>query len=395
MLSEPDYLPPLPFGGRKSSKNHVHESESHSRNGIYNINRPVELGFQVQKQKAGGDAKCNNSTSEKSTNPAQCNFPETNNANLKDSQIRELSNQLQARLSYAMFKLQNGWQSHALADFEGKTSAQISPIFALSDQRVPVTSPKSYTNKGRCNLPSSINQPCEKGTAMPISRSLNSDPPNEALGLEVAHKQPKCLNSLASPSVVKGVYKSNHKQKDQSTFRRQVQSQPSLGRVPSLAPPADIWPRNSRHSQFIHEEPHQCPTNQNNRPKSSQGVFSAPAPASPSSQQAYPTRSPSQKAADEKDAVETLVLMSSPDNPGTQRSSKTPLEMLPKTPVANPIHVGIGLAAGRRHKTHRERKIIDPARLLRFDDIDRVLDEMTDGSSSDDESFAEQWDTLI
>ncbi|KAL9615425.1 MAG: hypothetical protein Q9167_000103 [Letrouitia subvulpina] len=394
MLSEPDYLPPLPSKGRKSSENLVHGSDLRSRNGNYNVNRPVKPGYRFQKRTASGDAKRNVSTSEKSTNPTQCKLSETSDTKLRTSQIKELSSQLQARLSYAMFKLQSGWQSHSLADFEGKTSAQISPIFASSDQRLPVTSPESYTNKGRCNLPSSINQSFEKGTAMPISSSLTSGSPNNALGLEGAHNQPKCLTSPASPGVVYGAYGSSYKPKIQNTSGQQVQSQPPLNNIPSLAPPADIWPRNSRHSHFRHEEPHRLDTDQTYRRRSLQGVSSAPAPASPSSHQAYLTRSPSQKAADEKDAVETLVLMSSPGNPGTQQSSKTPLEILPKTPIANPIHFGVGLADGQKHKTHHKTKMIDPAHLLRSGDIDRVLDEMTDESSSDDEGFAEQWDTL-
>ncbi|KAI4209610.1 MAG: hypothetical protein LQ351_007459 [Letrouitia transgressa] len=395
MLSELQHLPPSPFRGRKSPKNHFYESELNSRNGTYNVNRPVELGFQVHEQTASENVDCDKSISEKSINPTRRRLSATNSChtNSKSNQIKELSGQLQARLSYAMFKMQNGWQSHTLADLEGKSSAQVSPVFALSDQRPPVTPRKAYTNKGRRTLPSSINRLCDKGTTVPISRSLPSGYPNKAPGLGATQKQPKCLTSHASRGVVNGAHESYNKQKYQSASERRVQSRPSINHTPSLAPPANIWPRNSQHSQLSHEEPRFLDTDQDYRPRSSRRVFSTSASASPSSQQAYPTRSPSQKAADEKDAVETLVLMSSPSNPGTQRSSKMPLEILPKTPVANPIYLSVGLEAGHRHKTHRERKIINPTRLPRSSDIDRVLDEMTDESSSDDESFGEQWDT--
>jgi len=165
-----------------------------------------------------------------------------------------------------MVKVQNGWQSHTLTELESLTSAPTSPLTSsLRSPRSRPTSSRTLPDRPIFANPSPTAQPHHHtGTQ----------------GLDYAYRHP------TSPTSGTRTYES---------FWRE-HSDPH----PSLAPPADIQPRrplrlHTSTSTSIHTSP------------------STPTPRKP--------RTPSQNAAMEKDAVETLVFMSSPKNATYQRGN--------------------------------------------------------------------------
>lgn len=91
----------------------------------------------------------------------------------------------------------------------------------------------------------------------------------------------------------------------------------------------------------------------------------------------------------EKDAVETLMFMSSPGNSGHYPASYGTGSPGPNLAVTSPKRVGFAPPTNK-HNTFRSPYMNQPVRsgkLATAADIDRVLDEMPDRySSSDDES---------
>lgn len=194
----------------------------------------------------------------------------------------QLSSQLKTRLSYAMVKVQNGWQSHTLTELESLTSAPTSP------------------------LTSSLRSPRSRPTSS--STTLADRPPSQP------HHHPG-LDYPTSPTY-------------ESFWRDHSDSHPSL------APPADIHPRRPAHAHppRIHTSMHASPY------------------ASPSTPTTPKPRTPSQNAAMEKDAVETLVFMSSPKNSGFQRGNA----------LGTPLRREVG-GRGRDERAREVERVLDGA----------------------------------
>ena len=154
---------------------------------------------------------------------------------------------------------------------------------------------------------------------------------------------------------------------------------------PSLAPSADIVSREPRRSNATKKLPPPLQTN---------NLGTELAPRTPPPQRQSKIRTPSQQAEVEKDAVETLLFMSSPGVPGYHPRGATA-----RTPLRNDFWhradqtKSPGLS--RRDKTRGDGEQPEvsysqhphgPARKrpLSNAEMDKMLDEMPDASSSDD-----------
>ncbi|KAI4121390.1 MAG: hypothetical protein LQ341_007414, partial [Variospora aurantia] len=154
----------------------------------------------------------------------------------KASQISDLSHELRTRLSYAMLKVQNGWQSHNLNELEAMALPRTSPTSGITPIRHAATSP-----------------------------------PRDS-----AHSQ-HLQGSPARPS--------HHR--------------------PSLEPPLDFRSCNSRQPHPSNVQPPHLDTMNVSRTDNN-GFLSPIGISTPPPRPSASTRTPSQKADMEKDAVETL-----------------------------------------------------------------------------------------
>ncbi|KAL8653573.1 MAG: hypothetical protein Q9210_002012 [Variospora velana] len=239
----------------------------------------------------------------------------------KASQISDLSHELRTRLSYAMLKVQNGWQSHNLNELEAMA--------------LPLTSPKS-------------------GTAQ--IRHAATSPPRDT-----AHSQ----HLQGSPP------------------------RPSHHR-PSLEPPVDFRSRNSRQPHPSNVQPPHLDTMNVSR-NATNGFLSPIGLSTPPRRPAATTRTPSQKADMEKDAVQTLMFMSSPVNSGYHPAA---LRAAATSPVRNSNTQDSMMSPTKRVDfalSGRDTTMSSPnpgratGRLTTAAEIDRVLDEMRNQYSSSDE----------
>jgi len=162
--------------------------------------------------------------------------------------------------------------------------------------------------------------------------------------------------------------------------------------IPSLAPPVDIHPGNTKRSG--------PPPTQPPRLESKDLYISTNHPSTPPSRPSTKTRTPSQQAAVEKDAVETLLFMSSPGNSGyhpphpfgpSSGGAGTPLrshvlseERTPRQRIrgAAPIPIPIPMAMPVSEPQSRGKGLSEK-------EIDRMLDEMGEGSSGSSSSDEE------
>ncbi|KAF2502322.1 hypothetical protein BU16DRAFT_4863 [Lophium mytilinum] len=195
------------------------------------------------------------------------------------SRIGELSAQLKTRLSYAMVKVQNGWEKHTIDELEELPSQRGSPI-GLPGRR-SLDSPRFPERRRR---PSGVSETSDQYMASPsqaspngIPRSLNGTPPSSwRLGPSQPLPQARLMYTGGNAS-----------------------------HAPALAPAADIVSRRNRRSNSTNVPPM----------LSTQRKYYSDvgAPSTPTTiPRAGILRMPSQQA--EKDAVDTLLFMSSPNN---------------------------------------------------------------------------------
>ena len=154
---------------------------------------------------------------------------------------------------------------------------------------------------------------------------------------------------------------------------------------PSLAPPADIVPRAPRRSDAKKKQPPPLRTND---------LGTTLAPVTPPPKRHSKIRTPSQQAEVEKDAVETLLFMSSPGNSGHHPPgafARTPLRNHSERHRDQTDSLGFSWpdqARGRREQPGLSYTphLRSPTRKRPLSDaeMDKILDEMPDTSSSDD-----------
>lgn len=247
-----------------------------------------------------------------------------------ETNASQLSQQLRTKLKYAMIKVQNGWQARSLDEVES---------LASQSPRSTVSGFHHFGNDQHLLSPrSALSRKYQR-------ESSESDSSDSTVALE----DRGLVNMLASPQVA--------------------------GRR-SLAPPVDLTPSSRRRPtpnsayQSVHgPQPHSRPMH-TARPPTSQ-------------------RTPSQNAAMEADAVETLLFMASPSNsgyiPASQASQESTFRSTqPFASQTSPLRTQFSQAS-----------VTSPKRVAFSDDgssdpsvdkaalIDRMLDELSD--DSDDE----------
>ncbi|KAF4636883.1 hypothetical protein G7Y89_g1213 [Cudoniella acicularis] len=202
----------------------------------------------------------------------------------------QISSELRARLSYAMVKVNNGWQSNSIDEVESLASQAGSPTSSTSTlhgRRSLITSPRTAI----ANLQGQTSGPSQS----PADFDLYS-----------ANGQPS------------RTYESFWRDHSATNPAHRYPSHPSASSPPpskSLAPPADIRPtptsRRSGTPKF--SKPPTIPGQHSN------SSLRSSAPRTPNRNDYRDNtiiQTPTQKTIQEQDAIETLLFMSSPGNSG-------------------------------------------------------------------------------
>ena len=268
------------------------------------------------------------------------------------------------------------------------TSQQASPVSPITDLRRPYDSPKTDLVNMRFDR-TGFAQSSERTTATPEIMQASPQLQDHTSRLDYAYSRG---NDMASPKLCHSdrTYESFWREHSASNTSKFLHTENST-EGPSLAPPADIQPRNARRSEASVTLPlglQMTPA----QSFSSSGSAPLAMPATPPQRRAAKPRTPSQNAAMEQDAVETLLFMSSPGNPGYHPPAQVPARILrnqlsavQRTPglASRP---GLSLASDDQLRLNRPTSDhLDSRRLANDADIDKLLDEMPDGDSSSDE----------
>ncbi|KAH8602084.1 hypothetical protein B0O99DRAFT_499856 [Bisporella sp. PMI_857] len=299
----------------------------------------------------------------------------SNVSSVASSRIGELSSELRTRLSYAMVKVNHGWQSNSIDEVESLASQTGSPTSSTSTlhgRRFPITSPR---------------------TAMIASRSQMS-----SQAIPVTHTPTGDFDLYSRSEPTSRTYESFWR--DHST-PIPLNSQPAT--KASLAPSAEIRPtstsRRSHTPKF--SKPPTIPGQGSNSSTSS-------IPHTPNRVTLDNDPKPlpsSQKTLQEQDAIETLLFMSSPGNSGNMgHQFPRPSQASPQnSPLRTEFHPQdrARVTQGRRvvfqqditRGPLRTTALSQPSYAHRSkatgktkeDAIDRLLDEMADSSSDEAE----------
>ena len=262
------------------------------------------------------------------------------------------------------------------------TSSQVSPVSAVSDTS------RLYER----HLPAKLSAAQSK--SLQLSERTAAAPKYAFLSLRTG----ATTSGHMSENIQLGnYYHSSHPAKvgaAYDSFRRDHETHGTSQRTeapvvgPSLAPPADIVAR-STHSDVSKNQPPPLCTND---------IGTNSAPVTPPPKRQPKTRTQSQQAEVEKDAVETLLFMSSPGNSGHH-----PPGVFARTALRNQVtHQvdqidSLGFARSdearsldEQHGLSYSQFLQSPTRkrLLSNAEMDKILDEMT--SSSDDGELQDQ-----
>ncbi len=253
---------------------------------------------------------------------------------------RQLSHQLRTRLSYAMVKVQHGWESNTLEEIESFASPHGSPRSSLT--AIPPRPRGQTLQSPAAAMAPTLRRQGSSGISSEdvLARPRRHQVDDEALG----------------PSVPK-----------QRAINRQQRR--------ALAPPADIVPGTRRRTHHANEPPN--------------GYRSVNSPGRTGTKQ----RTASQNAAMEADAVETLLFMASPGNsshhpsassrmasssrmsaPASSQTSPFKSEFPSQELLTSP-HRRVAFADSS-NTSHRTADLPSPCH-----DVDRMIDEMDDISN--------------
>ena len=278
-----------------------------------------------------------------------------------------------------MFKVQNGWQSHNINELERMASSQVSPVSAVSDVH------RLYERQPPNGLPADqppYMQLSERAAAAPESVRLSPRKPVPASQHIYEDRMGGCFDPISRPVILGSSNEPSWRDYEANGAFQPIQTSV---KGPSLAPSADIVSREPRRSNATKKLPPPLQTN---------NLGTELAPRTPPSQRRSKIRTPSQQAEVEKDAVETLLFMSSPGVPGYH-----PRGSIARNPLRNDFWHradqtnssgfsrrdearGDGVQPEVSYSQHPH----GPARKrpLSNAEMDKMLDEMPDASSSDD-----------
>ncbi|KAI9684403.1 MAG: hypothetical protein M1829_002213 [Trizodia sp. TS-e1964] len=331
------------------------------------------------------------------------------------SSVEELTHQLRARLSYAMIKVQNGWESRSLNEVETMAALHSPATPALHGLAhtlaLPSSSSSAYARLRRDG--SDLSQKSGDSTLPNSPHISNALLANESLnGQHHQHQQQQQQHQQQQQRTYESFWR-DHGSSSSSSANNPV-SRILQARI-SLAPPADIiparHPRRTHSSQRTHPPP-SLPTTTQPRYPTTATTHTTP-PHTP----ALLMRTPSQKTAMEQEAVESLIFMSSPGNSAHAHPSlstalspaqRAPPPSFSSTPSAssslsssssvrqrahqNPVGKDTGAAARPQTALVSARALgrslavgrgVDPR--TGDDEIDRLLDCMDEGASEDED----------
>ncbi|KZF23511.1 hypothetical protein L228DRAFT_267509 [Xylona heveae TC161] len=299
--------------------------------------------------------------------------------------IGELSAQLRTRLSYAMVKVQNGWQSRTIDEVENLAAKDSSPrssnstIYADVAARRPNDSHPGANNRRNSHWLKSPSQN-DTGRHSRSSSHVSNTPPEStptirpggtasnpsyvATNQSATRLAPQLLTPPEQTKTYEAFWRSHQSANpttagsfsSQAPHLRQADhialslgSAPALSSSqPSLAPPVDIVSRQHprRSNPPLLQTPPKLRTSARNPDPTQASTSSASTPTNhPAMGLATPPRlrlghislrTPSHNAAMEQDAVETLLFMSSPVHSGYHPSTATSLGSPLRTEAEQP-----------------------------------------------------------
>lgn len=288
-----------------------------------------------------------------------------------------------------MVKVQHGWQSHSLSELEQLTSNQGSPITAGSDQR---RLPAHAVAPDPLAESQGFMQPAVRTPELP---EYESRLPQVAMATTAYGDHRKENTNYPFPAPISASYESFWREHEEGSGPTARYAHNTANGGPFLEPPVDIIPRDSGDLESTTRQPPALRTTNIYNPT---GHLN---PRTPSPKKQPKMRTPSQQAAVEKDAVETLLFMSSPGNsdyrPHTAHSG-TPLRSEFTPQACRPSHTSgyrnqeagsLSSQPGRTSLASHPQPQRQPQsnRQLSDADINKMLDEMPDTSSSDDETL--------
>ncbi|KAL3423939.1 hypothetical protein PVAG01_05686 [Phlyctema vagabunda] len=296
------------------------------------------------------------------------------NASSTTSRIGELSSELRTRLSYAMVKVNNGWQSNSIDEVESLASQAGSPTSSnstLHGRRALLTSPREVM----ANV---------QGQTHAIASRLNTIP--HPMGDFDLYQQPTRTYEA---------FWQDHSNKTQSRQSPHLSHLSPPTSQLSLAPPAEIRPTShSRRSDPKFARPPAIPGQ--SRSDLSQSGYHTPRTPNGDQNSTLIHTPATQKTLQEQDAIETLLFMSSPGNSGNMGQGLAPPRSRVSPPQTSPLKHEFGSqtrsSQNRRpefesnraengHYNHGRDKLKSKSRTK---DIDKLLDEMGDSSSDED-----------
>ena len=296
--------------------------------------------------------------------------------------IVQLSSELRTRLSYAMVKVNNGWQSNSIDEVESLASQAGSPTSSTSTvhgRRNLITSPRTNiaTLQGQSSFPINSIVPAPIQDFDLYSRN---DPPSRTY--ESFWRDHSTSNPLPAQ-------RSSH----------------ALSHKLSLQPPADIRPtpstRRSHTPKF--SKPPAIPG------QGSNSSLNTSMPRTPNGRAEYTEtkgiQTPTQKTIQEQDAMEALLFMSSPGNSGNMGHAFPPPARSQMSPQQSPLRTEFNVQPSLNRGAQARRVEFEKAPLststgsseageyqrktkagsTRSHAIDRLLDEMVDSSSDEEE----------
>lgn len=284
-----------------------------------------------------------------------------------------------------MMKVQNGWQTRTIDEVENLAAQYIMPTSTASSPKQAFAFPQIHVpekHPERGGFAESLIR-----TTAPLEPSLYALHKNGVVRQD--HAYPQQSHSSYSPPKYQGDLAFQESGRSRSGSRPGTAQSPTA-HVPSLAPPLDFGARNPRRSGPLHNRtPASLDVTRNSSNLSNSSTSSAKSivPSTPPPQRSPAIKSTSQKAtAMEKDAIETLLFMSSPGN----SQYRPPSSHLPGSPLRNQFSPDQNRSVVSNDDNApgippRPRNILDSATLNTDESIDRLLDQMPDGESSSDD----------
>ncbi|KAH9432129.1 hypothetical protein MCOR02_006833 [Pyricularia oryzae] len=262
---------------------------------------PVSAG--LKRKRMGPDAVATSGRESSSTSPVfgaprighSRNTSTVSMASTTGSRMGELSHELKARLSYAMVKVNNGWESHSIDEVESLASRAASPnstASTLPGRQGSSASPRLYGADNR-----SPTRPAGRLTASNHDRRNSYHPGTHVTGQNTA------ANSAMSP--------------------------PLLKPAPSLAPPVSIKPSLSSINPRRNSNPtfspaflsHGYVSASPRTPVETASTHGTPRQATARTPMVDPIIFSPHQNVREQDAIESLLFMSSPGNSANLKHS--------------------------------------------------------------------------